>query len=58
MPYILGKYFAVIDSIEKMKVMEEKFSEKGAILQHAFESGEPYAGTCTGDGPKNGAVSH
>lgn len=59
-PYVLGKYFAVIDSIEKMKVMEEKFSEKekGAILQHAFESGEPYAGTCTGDGPKNGAVSH
>lgn len=59
-PYILGKYFAVIDSIEKMRVMEEKFSdaEREHILQHAFESGEGYVGTCTGAEPQNGAVSH
>lgn len=59
-PFILNKYFAVIDSIQNMKKMHEKMSEeqKNDALQRAFETGVPYAGFIAGDAAQDGAVSH
>ena len=59
-PFIMNKYFAVIDSMQVLKKMEFVTSEeeKTNILQRAFEKGEVYAGPISGDAAQNGAVSH
>lgn len=59
-PFILGKYNAVIDTIQVLREDPNCMSEQQRehILQNAFESGVPYAGSITGCAANNGAVPH
>lgn len=59
-PYILGKYNAVIDTTRVLKDIPQMMSEKqrGDILQEAFEKGVAYAGLVSGGTASNGDVPH